>query len=188
MVIAGLRSAQKLLQVHLTGGRREKVPPPDHLRDPGRGIIHHHGQLIYEYSIRPADHKIAAVPGKIFYVLALNSVPEGDLPVRYPNPPGGQAAKGGPLLRLSIPAPAVIYIDAIGGVRSVNPVQAAAGAVAGVKKPHLLQKPKGGLVGLLPLALGCGLPVPGEAQPGEVPAELAGVTRIGTLSVQIFHT
>lgn len=67
-------------------------------------------------------------------------------------------------------------------------MQAAAGAVAGVKKPHLLQKPKGGLVGLLPLALGCGLPVPGEAQPGEVPAELAGVTRIGTLSVQIFHT
>ena len=131
MVIAGLRSAQKLLQVHLTGGRREKVPPPDHLRDPGRGIVHHHGQLIYEYSIRPADHKIAAVPGKIFYVLALNSVPEGDLPVRYPNPPGGQAAKGGPLLRLSIPAPAVIYIDAIGGVRSVNPVQAAAGLIPG---------------------------------------------------------
>ena len=52
-------------------------------------------------------------PGGFRPLVARNSVPEGDLPVRYPNPPGGQAAKGGPLLRLSIPAPAVIYIDAI---------------------------------------------------------------------------
>lgn len=92
-------SAQKLLQVHLPGGRGEQVPAPDYFRHTGGGIVYHHSQLVHKDAVGPADQEVTAVPGQVFYVEALDPILDGNFPVWHPDPPGGGAAKK----RLALP-------------------------------------------------------------------------------------
>ena len=66
-------------------------------------------------------------------------------------------------------------------------MQLAAGAVARIHQPQLLQLPEGPVIGILPGALGRGLPVVVKAQPAKVPAEGFGVLRAGSRFIQILH-
>ena len=74
MVIAGVGSAQKLLQIHLPGGRGEQIPAPDHFRHADGGIVYHHGQLIHKDAVGPANQKVTTVPGQVFYVESLDPI------------------------------------------------------------------------------------------------------------------
>ena len=183
VVIAGVGSAQKLLQVHLPGGRGEQVPAPDYFRHTGGGIVYHHSQLVHKDAVGPADQEVTAVPGQVFYVEALDPILDGNFPVWHPDPPGGGAAKSGLLCRTQIPAPAVVYVDPVSGMGCICPMQAATGAVAGIQESAGFQQPEGGQVSVGAAALGLGLPVPSEPQPGEVLAELRGIAFPGALGI-----
>ena len=128
--------AQQTVQVQLPRRGGQQVRPAHHLGDPHAGIVHHHGQLIGEHAVRPAQVKVAAVPQQVLRVGAHAAVQKGDLLVRHPHPVGRGLlfALFGDLGGGQVPAGAGIDDVAVRGVGRTGRVQLGAGTEAGVHK------------------------------------------------------
>ena len=179
--------AKQRLQIHLPGGGAQKVHAPHHLGDTGLAVVHGDGQLVDINPIRPADHHIAAVRGKIHLKMALHQILNAVHPVRHPHTPGGGAVHGLFLGLRQIPAGSGVDISPVGQVRGIDAVELAAGAVAGVQQPLFRQYGKIPVIDRAPGALGGRLPVVVKAQPGKVLPQGFGIGRAGPLGVQILH-
>ena len=63
--------------------RTAAARPAHHFGDAHAGIVHHHGQLIGEHAVCPAQVEIAAVPQQVLGVRAHAAVHERDLFIRH---------------------------------------------------------------------------------------------------------
>ena len=75
--------AQQAVQVQLPCRGGQQVRPAHHFGDAHAGIVHHHGQLIGEHAVCPAQVEIAAVPQQVLGVRAHAAVHECDLFIRH---------------------------------------------------------------------------------------------------------
>lgn len=84
--IVRLRITEESLQMNLPGRGRKKVDSSHYLVHARFRIIHHHGQLVGEWTVRPFDHKIAARGSNILADRPHQSVHEADRFVSHPHP------------------------------------------------------------------------------------------------------
>ena len=80
--------AKQLLQIHLPGRRGKKILTAHHLGNTGLPVIYRHSKLIDINTVCPTDHKITAIPQKIFPIFALDKVLYSPFSIRNLYPPG----------------------------------------------------------------------------------------------------
>ena len=189
------RQTQKPIQIELPRRRGKQVGPAHDFGDTHPGVVHHDGQLIRKYAVGAAEVKVTAVAQKVFCMFAHTAVGEGDVLVRH-----HEAVSRGFLFPLfgdffgcQPPAGAGIDDVAVRGVGRTGGMELAAGAEAGIDKPHVFQlfvalgvdaAALALVIWLMGAALAAAL-IPEKAQPPKVFFQLVGVLAGAALRVQI---
>ena len=197
VVEPGRGQAQRFVQPKLSRSGRQQICAAHHLRDPHEGVVHHHGQLVSVHPVAPAQVKVAAVGGQIFFVMAQVAVGETDHPVGHLHPPGGRLFQraAGDLFGRKAPAGAGVHHLAVRPVGGAGGVQLAAAAKAGVDKAEGVEfiiilfvylKAFALVIGAVRPA-GAAALVPAKAQPGKVLLQQVSVGAGAAGSVQILN-
>ena len=189
--------AQQAVQIQLPCRGRKQVCTAHHFGNAHAGIVHHHGQLIGEHAIRPAQVEITAVVQKIFGVRAHAAIHKCDVLVRHHQTVGrgllfafflnfgsGQAAAG-----------ARIDHVAVRGMGRAGRVQLGAGAKTRVHKAALFQLFVACGVDLRALTLvigavrptGAAALVPRKAQPVQILFQQVSIDAWAALGIQILN-